>query len=275
MKKFLRKKNIKILLGCSFALICAAVVFFVMSTRYSKAKLASSEVLQKKISQIPNNFNKIVVACSNESGLTIKESCWTDALAKTLKDQGLDKAFDLFTVLYDSEPNVPKSCHGWTHVLGKAAFDLYDKDKSLILRKEVSYCGYGFFHGFMERLIQSTGDLKQAKDFCSYASSQLGQNARGTYQNCIHGIGHGSVDIDNPALFGNFQAMANSGIVRCEPIFTDSEELSLCLDGVFNSMEQNTYLSEYGLKLNSNDLYYYAGYRNRSIRIPVIHNLPD
>ncbi len=193
--------------------------------------------------------------CSKIKEISDKAKCWNNELAETLKSKGLDEAFNIFVKLHNSEPEVPKSCHGWTHTLGKAAFDLYNQDKNLILRKEVSYCGYGFFHGFMERLIQSTGNIQQARDFCDYASKQLKREARGTYSNCVHGMGHGAVDVDNTALWGNFQALTDSGIKRCELFFTESEELGLCLDGVFNAMGQISLNRENNLQLNTQDIY--------------------
>lgn len=187
-----------------------------------------------------------------------KQKCWDDLLELTIKQQGLDAAFDLFTKLYQTDPEIPKACHGWAHVLGKSAYELFRDKKDIILRKETSYCGYGFFHGFIEKLLQETGDLKATREFCDYASKQLEKEAPGVYRNCLHGIGHGSIEVDDPKLWGNFQAMLETGLNTCEATLTDKGELQECYDGSFNAMQQYALHNEYKLSVDFDDLFKYC-----------------
>lgn len=191
--------------------------------------------------------------CKQKQEISEKEQCWDEAIEQTVATKGLDEAFRVFSELYESEPGVPKACHGWAHVLGKAAFDLYSEQKSLVLKKETEYCGYGFFHGFIERLLQTTGNVGEVKKFCEYASKQLPEQSEAAYANCIHGIGHGSVSVDNPALFGNFQAMLDVGLKSCDAALTTAEDRRNCHDGAFNAMELYEYDGEYGLTYTSSD----------------------
>lgn len=183
--------------------------------------------------------------------------CWDQKLDETVRLEGLDKGFKVFIALYNTEPDVPKACHGWAHVLGKAAYELYKTDKEVILRPEISYCGYGFMHGFIEQLLLETGDPKQVRGFCQYASNQLGNNG-GVYSNCLHGIGHGSVDVEDEEKWGNFQAMIDPGLRKCESILTEPGELRLCYDGAFNAMQQYENKNEYELSVNYKDLFHHC-----------------
>lgn len=196
-----------------------------------------------------------VVAECEKVSVRQKQKCWDDLLQNTLEKQGLDAAFDLFTKLYQTDPTIPKACHGWAHILGKSAYDLFKNKKDFVLRKETSYCGYGFFHGFIERLLQETGDLKATRDFCNFAAKQLEKEAPGVYRNCLHGIGHGSINIDDPRLWGNFQAMLETGLKTCESALTDEGELLECFDGSFNAMQQYAYQNQYNLSVNRDDLF--------------------
>ena len=193
--------------------------------------------------------------CKTLQAVAEKQKCWDDVLELTLDNEGLDKAFAIFGELYQSDPEIPKACHGWSHVLGKAAYDQFAQQKDVILRKETSYCGYGFFHGFIERLLQESHDLQKTKEFCDYASAKLKNEARGVYYNCVHGIGHGSVDIEDSRLWGNFQAMIRPGLDNCESIFENSADLRTCVDGAFNAMQQYVYRGEYDLVFNRDDLF--------------------
>lgn len=200
-----------------------------------------------------NNVLAKTTACE---GVNIgqKQQCWDALLEATVKQQGLDAAFDLFTKLYQTDPSIPKACHGWAHILGKAAYTLFRNNKNFILRKETSYCGYGFFHGFIEKLLQDTGDVKATREFCNYASKQLGKEGSAVYGNCLHGIGHGSVGIDDPKLWGNFQAMVDIGLKTCEAAL-NKNELRQCYDGAFNAMQQNALHGDYKLSVDRNDLF--------------------
>lgn len=183
----------------------------------------------------------------------LKQRCWDELLTYTIRHKGLDTAFKLFAELYETDPSIPKGCHGWSHILGKEAYELFKKKKRFVLRPETSYCGYGFFHGFIERLIQDSGDIKKTKEFCEYAAKQLDDSGE-VYANCIHGIGHGSVNIDDPSLWGDFDAMLAPGLKNCEAILSTDDDLQTCWEGAFNAMTLNKGDGLYGLSLDTNDL---------------------
>jgi len=185
--------------------------------------------------------------------LAQKQACWDEQLEIVLKTEGIDAAFDFFVDLYRTEPEVPKACHGWGHILGEAAYEVYSEGAEFALRRETSYCGYGFYHGFIEKLIQATGDIYSTYDFCNYITEQLGDQLAGVYGNCVHGIGHGSTAwiIEDERFWGDFQAVADEGLRVCENLFDNPGELRSCYDGVFNELQQDLYHSEYELSYTS------------------------
>jgi len=171
-----------------------------------------------------------------------KLQCWDELLESTLAEHGLPAAFKLFIELYRSEPSVAKGCHGWGHVLGKGAYHLFADNKDVVVPNEASYCGYGFYHGFLEELLLNTGDPKGALDFCNYASERVA--ARQTiivYVNCVHGIGHGSTSeaAEDPANWGKVDPVLAYGKKNCELVTNHPQELEICWEGVFNELQQN------------------------------------
>ncbi len=177
-----------------------------------------------------------------------KQQCWDDLLAYTLKERGFSKAFSLFGELYRTEPEVPKGCHGWGHALGRAAYEIYREGGDVELRPEVSYCGYGFFHGFLEQLVGERGNAKDAYVFCKEVYESSGQKM-GVYNNCVHGIGHGGAAdiIEDPAMWGKYQESINQGVVLCKSFTSDPKDLRNCFDGVYNELVVDMWNGAYGL----------------------------
>jgi len=171
-----------------------------------------------------------------------KLQCWDELLESTLAEHGLPAAFKLFIELYRSEPSVAKGCHGWGHVLGEGAYHLFSDNKDVVIPNEASYCGYGFYHGFLEELLLNTGDPKGALAFCSYASERADvRQAIIVYANCVHGIGHGSTSeaAEDPVNWGKVDPVLAIGKETCELITSNSQELQICWEGVFNELQQN------------------------------------
>lgn len=171
-----------------------------------------------------------------------KLQCWDELLEATLAEYGLASAFDLFIELYRSEPSVAKSCHGWGHVLGQGAYHLFAGSEEVQVPQEASYCGYGFYHGFLEELLLNTGDPTGAIEFCEYASDHAQERQSiNVYANCIHGIGHGSTSeaAENPANWGQVEPVLAYGKKNCELVTSHSQELEVCWEGVFNELQQN------------------------------------
>lgn len=177
-----------------------------------------------------------------------KQGCWDNLLAHVMRAEGFKEAFALFVRLYETEPDVPKACHGWGHVLGKVAYELYRSGERFDLPSEASYCGYGFYHGFLEELVGETGDAKSAYQFCQTMRSQ-GFRDGIAYDNCIHGIGHGGAAsiIEEPIMWGKYEAAIARGASLCRSFTDDPLELRNCFDGVFNEMVLALWSGEYGL----------------------------
>ena len=188
-----------------------------------------------------------------------KLSCWEDLIDLTLKEQGLGQAFEVVDSLYRTEPTFASQCHSYVHKLGEKAYYLFSESKDFQLSSKSSYCGYGFYHGFMETLLQKTKDMEQARKFCQYADDQLRKTTADAGGACYHGIGHGTVDGSDPRAWGDPQAMIKPALDLCEGISNDENppprygKLFRCISGAFNSLEILMDSSQYKLTADKND----------------------
>lgn len=178
-----------------------------------------------------------------------KESCYDDIIRKTLHAKGLTAAFDVLAEVYSGDPDFFSTCHAETHVIGEAAYEEFHATGEVELTDKASYCGYGFYHGFMDALLYETKDYDEARDFCAYAGDQIPVPTGYTEGACYHGIGHGVTDGTDPRLWGNPVRMAAPGLHLCELVAGgNSDHLMRCASGVFNSLALQYRDPQYGLR---------------------------
>ncbi len=180
--------------------------------------------------------------------------CWERALESTLQTKGISSALALFKELSIKEPTFAEHCHSFTHSLGEAAYEKFRQGEDFPVTQQVAYCSYGFFHGFIEAMMQTEKDLTKAREMCDYIDQKL-KNETGTLNACLHGIGHGITDGTNSTLYGNVDAIINPGLDLCKKIGNNEFEVKLCGTGVFNALAIMYLEPKYKLNLDKNDPY--------------------
>jgi hypothetical protein len=191
-----------------------------------------------------------------------KLTCWDDLIDETLTTQGLERTFELFDVLFKTEPTFASGCHDFVHKLGEKAYFLFDKKQDFAISAKSSYCGYGFYHGFMETLLQKTGDMQEARSFCDYVDTKLKKETSDAGGACYHGIGHGTVDGSDPRAWGDPEAMIQPALELCEDVSNDEipppryGKLFRCTSGAFNGLEILMDSSQYKLSPNKEDPFF-------------------
>lgn len=188
------------------------------------------------------------------------QACWQNIIDETLKKEGLDRAFTVMGELYSTQPLFAPACHDSAHRLGEAAYKQYSKTKTSDLSSKSFYCGYGFYHGFMEALLQASGDISEAKEFCAYVGQKLAKDTTDAENACYHGIGHGSVDGGDPRAWGDALAMLKPSLQLCETIAGNDRvlhgKLYRCTTGAYNAIEILARESKYKLEKLKNDPFY-------------------
>jgi plastocyanin len=183
------------------------------------------------------------------NGLENKTKCWEDIIEETLDKKGLNSAFELLADLYGSYPKFASDCHSFAHKIGIAAYEKFAKSQDIELTSKTYYCGYGFYHGFMETLLQREGKADKAQEFCAYAGRKLSDQTSDAEGACYHGIGHGAVDGGDPGSWGDPQKMIAPGLNICEQVSKNKDHLYRCANGAFNAIEILSMDPKYSLKM--------------------------
>jgi len=188
-------------------------------------------------------------ACKDE---TKEKQCWENIIEETLQKRGVGAAFDVIESIYTAQPD----CHDYVHLIGEEAYRLFSAGEDMELTPKTYYCGYGFYHGFMETLLHTTGAMEEARNFCSYVDQQMFQQIAGAGTACYHGIGHGVVDGGDPRDWGDIEVMIRPGIELCEVVAKTEHQLYICSTGVFNAIEILSQDPKYELAIVAEDPYW-------------------
>ncbi len=179
--------------------------------------------------------------------------CYQGDIVDTLEHSGLGAAFDLLKKWYTTDPSFQSKCHEVMHLLGVAAYKQYASDHSAVDRPEVSYCGYGFYHGFMEEMLVVDGphQYAEARSYC--ATLRKGGPIDNLSGACYHGVGHALFDsLEGPDL-GNDVLMTKDALDQCNEAFDETAELVQCGSGVFNALDIAYHDRTYGMSFSTKD----------------------
>ena len=91
-----------------------------------------------------------------------KKQCWGEFIRSSTLERGVKTTLEDIQKLYADDPLFAGDCHIFTHLIGEEAYTLFANKELPELTPLVSLCGYGFFHGFIETLVFTTGSLNDA-----------------------------------------------------------------------------------------------------------------
>lgn len=191
---------------------------------------------------VEGDKDESVKNCLASSQDTTKGYCWAAEITATMQQDGLTAGFDAVHHYYEISPEFQNQCHDVMHILGSTAYSEYKKTGTHIARLETSYCGYGFYHGFMEQMLIELGRgyLREANSYCVGLLTDPALPSRGAGESaaaaCFHGIGHALFDSLPGDLWGEDEIMAARAIQECETVTEDEEWRTRCVSGVFNSL---------------------------------------
>lgn len=184
------------------------------------------------------------------------QACFDELIRHVVETQGVDAAYQVFQDAFASG-KLPAGCHWTAHVIGEAAYEQFKETNDVPISEATTYCGFGFYHGFLEGLLREFNDPAYALEFCKRVEKRLGTLG---LQNCYHGIGHGyTEDPPDPSVVGDFQAMIDPGIKMCEFLFGKNfTYLNLCLTGVFTVPAGFALEGKYGLSIDPKEPFAYC-----------------
>jgi hypothetical protein len=198
--------------------------------------------------------------CHKETVDTQQIECIFRAIEREIINDGISAGMVLFSRAYADFPVfVAQGCHKQAHRVGDIVYArLYTAEEgmdALDFPQETTACGYGFFHGFLEHLIQDRPDPAFVDSVCSRLDERLGSQMQAIRSICFHGSGHGFALAHAETLphsaWGNVRAFTVEAAANCDKL-TQADERSVeeCKEGVFNVLVEWMSLDQYGFTLN-------------------------
>jgi hypothetical protein len=104
-------------------------------------------------------------------------------------------------------------------------------------------------------MLQTTGSLEEAQTFCKKAGELLAKETSDAEGACYHGIGHGTLDGNDPSMWGKPKEMLDKALYLCEKASPTDLLLHRCTSGVFNSAAILSQYQKYGIVISKNNPY--------------------
>ena len=191
----------------------------------------------------------------SETNSTEKRVCWSQKVDEVLRKKGMTEALKTVEQLNQKEPEFNSVCHDVMHKIGWHLYRDIARGKKIILTGETTMCGYGLYHGFTELLATTPDRVRQARAFCRSVGQNLSRAFPDAELQCYHGLGHGSVIIDNQAMWGNEEAMTADAKKLCTDVSETSNERFRCATGVFDAISIGYYNHDYHIQMDLKDPY--------------------
>jgi hypothetical protein len=190
--------------------------------------------------------------------------CVYRVIDRTISEKGIEEGFKIFAAAYDMFPSFSGTgCHKHAHRVGDMVYyGIYLSEnkniEDIYFPQESSSCGYGFFHGFIEHLIQDNPDPKFVTNVCDELSNALGGRMGAIEITCYHGSGHGFTlhqsENVSKERWGDLTAFTDGPIRECESLpKANSVEIEECRQGVFNVIVDWMSDKEYGFAYTMED----------------------
>jgi hypothetical protein len=185
--------------------------------------VVGSGVVAVSILKSSNGSDKVeAISCTGAKSSDF--SCWQQHYDAIVADQGPEAAIADAKVQADTNSFIKSDCHQITHVIGRAAAKKYQTLAETYTHGD-DYCASGYYHGALETIAAKIGPdhiKAEVPNICqSFAKSEP---YKLPHYNCVHGLGHGIMAIENDDLF--------KSLTVCGSLNNDWEQQS-CYGGVF------------------------------------------
>ncbi len=150
--------------------------------------------------------------------------CWQKHFQQLIAAKSPEAAFKEAKAVYDTSSIVKNNCHQISHVIGRASALKY---KTIVeaFNHGDNFCWSGYYHGVMEATAKRLGGAKVIATAPTICNESKGNKPYSFYHyNCVHGLGHGIMGIEDNELFDS--------LTVCDR-FLDNWEQSSCYGGVF------------------------------------------
>jgi hypothetical protein len=194
--------------------------------------------------------------CGSAGTSSAEIDCIFRVIDSELHRGGVTPAMHVFSLAYEEYPAFANGgCHTRAHRVGDMLYyEIYLGNQSLEkidFPQDTTACGYGFFHGFMEHLIQDHPDPAFVTQTCSYLTQKLSGRMHDIEATCYHGSGHGFTLAQTERVkksdWGNVATFVTKPAAECTALpKANAEDIEQCYEGIFNIMDEYMTTDQYG-----------------------------
>lgn len=233
--------------GVIIAIVAIAVLSGLLLTVSTTPAVAYESKARECVKQYTNTPDQI--------------DCWLIVIAEVFEAEGTSAAFDVFQWLYEEYDTFANTgCHRHAHRIGDMAF-YYDYLNHLDVAQidfpdNATACGYGFYHGLIEHMVQRQPTPAFVAETCAYMGEHLAEVAPQIANTCYHGSGHGSLIVKRDELLAagtveDVDALIEAPLLFCDSLTHATErQHEECVQGVFTVLVEWMAEDEYGLTLD-------------------------
>ncbi|NBV77735.1 hypothetical protein EBR66_06245 [bacterium] len=204
--------------------------------------------------------------CATISDQEDRFQCWFDIIRDYIKQDEIERAFRVFKYTYDTQPIFAETgCHIHAHKVGDMQYYERYRERAtsfdeLRFPQETTTCGYGFYHGFFEHLVQENPTASFISDTCAYFGERLGGSMASIVSTCFHGSGHGLMLAEGlkhgKSDWGKAEAYTRPALLICDSLRNARDfDMRECREGVYNVLVNWMAGNEYGFTLKPNRLF--------------------
>lgn len=198
--------------------------------------------------QTPQTASAQAEVCASLEKSVEHNKCFEVLFGSLITENKLSEALDISAHYNQKNETFKKQCHLIMHEIGHASFQHMDQGGDITVNQNVSLCTYGFYHGLIEILTDTTGDLSEAKLFCLNIEKdkrEEGMDSDITAQNCFHGIGNGIglTLIETPQ--DSIEHILESASKQCTSISTEDIFYDQCMGGAATKISDDYYYRQH------------------------------
>mgnify|MGYP001567020098 FL=1 len=197
---------------------------------------------------ITNKSTKQNICITTEQNIDV--ACFNRELDSIIATQGADKAMELLADATRSDNQFASSCHAFAHRIGQETYRVFAQGKDIAISPKITYCTYGFYHGFMEAAAQLNGDYKKIAEFCGVIDRKLQAVGLDSSAECFHGIGHGAVEEHDVNKKTDARLLTYEALELCGKATQVLDQKINCASGVFNGIANAYTGGQYGFFIN-------------------------
>ena len=219
------------------AIISIGIIYFIFSENtvsiepsdflaQEKSSLINANPQTTQTPQDLEGANKLVkLSCENNAQFPTTFSCYEEFYQELVNNSDPKAAMIDLKTRYNYESYVKNECHQLAHVVGRAATAKYPTVDEAYIRGD-SACWSGYYHGVIESVMYKIGssdiDFETLEGICQSLANRKRYSF--DHYNCVHGIGHGAMYINDNELFVSLSL--------CDKL-EDNWDRSSCWGGVF------------------------------------------